>query len=1163
MQSQRVLFSALALLCAPAPALEVFLPLGRNVYQTNEWLEVAVIRADASKDGEVVLALDAKEARAIQDLDGRYPRRSYCTFAAPAGARTLHLKVDCRLLVPDDYALAVWTSDEKEIALPMLPIRIVSHVRRTTFKLINWGRAKGNEQLIEGEENLGFNLFYGHYADDRDANLMRAGLDFMGCCVMSGGHQMDLRPECDWSDPYVIRGGTRRAVRSAFLGRTRPNVIGVHFYDEPGLTWHKDPATGQMTPHGVPSQVRSFESAFGRPWPDYREVDPAKPESAAAWAHWARWKLGFIDAAWQDAQHGVALVRPDYICATQSQYGFSAFADGYYFNVARCLPVVSGHGGYHDWGPGYFNPVMTLELARARDLAKPCWYLPTWYGNTTNDVFRLEQYLCFQTNIQGMISPPDLEPATNPSARQGIVESNLLMARLGTIFAAMPVTRPPVALLYSLSNNIHAQTRDMTYNYAHSGGHGANLPFMYLAGKLLGQQFMAVLDEDIVDGTLAACHKAVILTSIDYLDPAVREALRMFSLRGGLVLKTHDTPIDIEGSVDLGVVPGFPDAARIEALKKEGKAEEATTLMRMRQMLAGARTLADALAPHLAKRGIAPPVKCDEPGIVITRQAAGDVEYFFLVNAAHDSAGDPMLGLRAAEARVAFPEGDAPLYDAIAGRRMHEFSVDRGELAATLRFGPGQMRVLARTAFPLRSVFVGPPTIVRSAAPGRAPLALECHVTVFDDRQLPVDAAIPLRIIVTDPAGRQRHDIYRATAHGVFALSLPIAASACAGVWSVDARELLSGLACTAESAYVPEPLLERTTVLGAGAVERALVFEGDRAHIARFTRTFGDVTIVVGASEFDAKAGERLAASLKPWDVACKIVAATEVDRPRVLSAEEARTWVGLTYAGSGQIKAGDGNSPALVGFAVRGPVILIGNPGDNPLIAHLAKEGFLPYTPAPAKLPGPGRGMLAWQRDGIGPGQESITLIAYDAEGMSEAVGSCYEAAAAIDPLVPLAPPRDRFVERAKKLKEPTPFGILWDVEAPDRIDALRFEHGLLTVVSHDGTVLALREGTTAETRVETNLAKLVADLAPPSDPALFADAASVLGPARLVKLAAVHAGATWVACWGGTLYAFDEKWQERLCTRFEQDITAIAPAGECLAVGCADGKVFGIKL
>jgi hypothetical protein len=134
--------------------------------------------------------------------------------------------------------------------------------------------------------------------------------------------------------------------------------------------------------------------------------------------------------------------------------------------------------------------------------------------------------------------------------------------------------------------------------------------------------------------------------------------------------------------------------------------------------------------------------------------------------------------------------------------------------------------------------------------------------------------------------------------------------------------------------------------------------------------------------------------------------------------------------------------------------------------------------------------------------------------------------------------------------ELRRALPFAL-------DRIDA-----GLRTVVSHDGTVLALREGATAATRVEANLPKLAADLAPPSDPALLGDAASMLGPTRLVKLAAVRAGATWVACGGGTRYAFDEKRQEHSRWRFEQDITAMAPAGACLAVGCADGKIFGVK-
>src|SRR5208282_3635131 len=232
---------------------------------------------------------------------------------------------------------------------------LFTHLRQSSFKLINWGRAEKEQQLVEGEDNLGFNVFYGHFTADEEANFIRAGVDSIPCCVMSGGHQMDLRTECDWSDPYVIRGGTRRAVRSAMLNRTRPNVPGIHFYDEPGLTWAKDLQTGEMTAHAVPWQHRSYEAAFGQPPIAYGRVSPNSTEDVERWNQWARWKLGFMDAAWQDAQFGVSYVRPDFLSLTQTQYGFSAFSDGHYFNVARSLPVVSGHGGYHDWGPGYFN----------------------------------------------------------------------------------------------------------------------------------------------------------------------------------------------------------------------------------------------------------------------------------------------------------------------------------------------------------------------------------------------------------------------------------------------------------------------------------------------------------------------------------------------------------------------------------------------------------------------------------------------------------------------------------------------------------------------------------------------------------------------------------------------------------------------------------------
>ena len=53
---------------------------------------------------------------------------------------------------------------------------------------------------------------------------------------------------------------------------------------------------------------------------------------------------------------------------TQSVYGATAYADGYYFNVVRSLPVISGHGGYSDYGPLIFNPHWTFLVGRMRDL---------------------------------------------------------------------------------------------------------------------------------------------------------------------------------------------------------------------------------------------------------------------------------------------------------------------------------------------------------------------------------------------------------------------------------------------------------------------------------------------------------------------------------------------------------------------------------------------------------------------------------------------------------------------------------------------------------------------------------------------------------------------------------------------------------------------------
>src|SRR5687767_1911206 len=181
----------------------------------------------------------------------------------------------------------------------------------------------------------------------------------------------------------------------------------------------------------------------------------------------------------------------------------------------------------------------------------------------------------------------------------------------------------------------------------------------------------------------------------------------------------------------------------------------------------------------------------------------------------------------------------------------------------------------------------------------------------------------------------------------------------------------------TDDATFAYEPTARCGTL--AGRTDRAAMLPGEFENLFRFARVNADVTILPGSSPFNAQAAERLRAILEPWGVRAKIGNLADAAKSRSLSETEAATWVGLAYQGSGQIKPGGGNSPVVVGFAVQGPVILLGNEADNPIIAFLQKEKFLPY-PVTADFPGRGRGLVAWQRDGVGKGQESVTLIASD---------------------------------------------------------------------------------------------------------------------------------------------------------------------------------------
>src|SRR5947209_16221422 len=97
------ILAAITLLSLPpvvhAAQAEILLPLVRTVYQTNEWIDISVVRSDAKPlaAGNLVLTLNGGDGSVL----------TY-TFPVKAAARsTEHLHVNSALLRPGKYTVSV------------------------------------------------------------------------------------------------------------------------------------------------------------------------------------------------------------------------------------------------------------------------------------------------------------------------------------------------------------------------------------------------------------------------------------------------------------------------------------------------------------------------------------------------------------------------------------------------------------------------------------------------------------------------------------------------------------------------------------------------------------------------------------------------------------------------------------------------------------------------------------------------------------------------------------------------------------------------------------------------------------------------------------------------------------------------------------------------
>ncbi len=117
--------------------LQILLPLGRVAYQTNERIDVSVLRTSAAVMPAAELAFTVTGEDASK-LAFTFPLAAVPVVGADARA-TEHLHLNGALLRPGNYTLEVSAYD----ATASSKIEVYSHIRNSSFRLISWGGGAG------------------------------------------------------------------------------------------------------------------------------------------------------------------------------------------------------------------------------------------------------------------------------------------------------------------------------------------------------------------------------------------------------------------------------------------------------------------------------------------------------------------------------------------------------------------------------------------------------------------------------------------------------------------------------------------------------------------------------------------------------------------------------------------------------------------------------------------------------------------------------------------------------------------------------------------------------------------------------------------------------------------------------------------------------------
>ncbi len=781
--------------------------------------------------------------------------------------------------------------------------------------------------------------------------IARFGARIVAQHAIAGQHQPG-GTSTSWAEPGVQLGCRYRASWSAQAWRRIAGTpfAGVHYADEPGLTWGGQNAEGKMRlifpneqdfytgPFAVPAQHDAYRRATGREPADWRHPE----RDWDGWRDFQRFRLTILGDLFRDITNTVHRIDPNLLGYSQV-YAWRTTAEGIYPpEMAKGIDVLSTHG-YAMWTPlGHLNPAFEVDAMRSGAWNKPLWMLGPWMGHQaeTGGV-RAVLYGLLARKVEGIIWPLDWLRAW-PEAEE-------VSRKILPLSGMLHDTRKPrdqVALFHSLDEHLQVNAENLRTPNPGQQYHGRMLSAWWNINAA-GFPVSWLTEEDILAGVLEQV-KVVVAPRLTRLRPEMREPLAHFIADGGTVL------LDAASTVDL------PGATRLRAEFKNCLDE--ALLPRITPVVPGNMQIAfeTFVAPNLEEmRAVlaakaTPPARVDSPHAQLGEHLAGQGRYLWVVNQLNQRRADAQFEPLPLAARLHLPETPV-VYDVFERRLVTEREV-------ALQLAPGDAKLYARLPAPIATV-----AIDRLEWQGDG-LDLEATVN-GPDGALP--AILPVTIAIAAPGAARLLELHRATdATGRLRLHIPLGAAMPAGEYAVEVRENIAGQAARQTVAATPTA----RPPSDPGPVEII-----DRNRLAAFRDRPGEALILYG-NEPQKKLAETLAAQLgRP-------------ERPlRPVAADDFQKHIDIVI--SGQIFNLFSNFMVFP-LAIHQDTIVLGSPATNSAMKRLFDPFRLEPWPEFAKTPvGNGRALLWWAADAFGLDHDIVAVYAEDDAGLERAVKTLAE--------------------------------------------------------------------------------------------------------------------------------------------------------------------------